>query len=91
MIITLNKGSSSGIKLGHILGGYKPGKTIKDPYATQEEVQYKYLKRQVPIKVDLPPERIATAVVYKVDKKLSYALITTSDHAVKKGYRVGNP
>ncbi|MCK5895405.1 MAG: LysM peptidoglycan-binding domain-containing protein [Cocleimonas sp.] len=91
MIITLNKGSASGIKLGHILGIYKPGKTIKDPYETKEETQYKYLKRHVAIKVDLPPERIATAVVYKVDKKLSYALITRSDHAVKKGYRIGNP
>jgi hypothetical protein len=91
MIIVLDCGIAEGIKPGHILGVYKPGKTVNDPYEKKEVIEYKYLKRKVSIKVDLPPERIATAVVYKVSKKLSYALITKSDHAVKKGYKIGNP
>jgi hypothetical protein len=91
MIVVLDCGTAEGIKAGHILGVYKPGKTVNDPYEKKEEIKYKYLKRQVAVNVDLPPERIATAVVYKVDKQLSYALITGSDHAVKKGYKVGNP
>ncbi len=91
MIVTLDCGIVEGVKPGHILGVYKQGKTVDDPYESVEKIKYKYLKTQVPVKVALPPERIATAVVYKVDKKLSYALITQSDHAVQTGYTVGNP
>jgi len=91
MIITLDCGIAEGVKPGHILGVYAPGKTVNDPHETKEKVTYKYLKTQVPIKVDLPPARVATAVVYKVGKKLSYALITKSHTAVKKGYKIGNP
>ena len=91
MIITLDCGISEGVKPGHILGVYAPGKTVNDPYEKREKVSYKYLKTKVPVKVDLPPERIATAVVYKVGKKLSYALVTKSKNAVKKGYKIGNP
>ena len=91
MIVTLDFGAAEGAKAGHILGVYKAGKTVNDPYETVEKVKYKYLKTQVPVKVDLPPERIATAVIYKVDKKLSYALITNSDHVVKVGDKIGNP
>ncbi len=91
MIVTLNCGIAEGIKPGHILSIFAPGKTVNDPYEKREKVRYKYLKTQVPVKVDLPPERIATAVVYKVGKKLSYALVTKSKNAVKKGYKVGNP
>ena len=91
MIIVLDCGVAEGVKPGHILAVYKPGKTVRDPYEKKEEVKYKYLKRKIAVKVGLPPERIATAVVYKVDKKLSYALVIDSDHAVKKGYKIGNP
>jgi hypothetical protein len=91
MIIALDCGIEEGVKAGHILGVYKSGKIVNDPYEKKEKIEYKYLKRQVAVNVNLPPERIATAVVYKVDKKLSYALIIASDHAVKKGYKVGNP
>ncbi|MCK5813200.1 MAG: LysM peptidoglycan-binding domain-containing protein [Cocleimonas sp.] len=91
MIVTLDSGTAEGIKPGHILGVYKQGKTVNDPYQKIEQIKYKYLKTQVPVKVALPPERIATAVVYKVDRKLSYALITQSDHPVKKGHKIGNP
>ncbi|MCK5917909.1 MAG: LysM peptidoglycan-binding domain-containing protein [Cocleimonas sp.] len=91
MIIVLDRGATKGIKPGYVLGIYKPGKTVSDPYEKKEEIKYKYLKRQVAVKVGLPPERIATAVVYKVNKQLSYALITDSVHAVKKGYKIGNP
>ena len=91
MIIALDCGTQEGVKPGHMLSVFAPGKTVNDPYEKKEKVTYKYLKTQVPIKVDLPPERVATAVVYKVGKKMSYALITKSKNAVKKGYKVGNP
>ncbi|MCK5902966.1 MAG: LysM peptidoglycan-binding domain-containing protein [Cocleimonas sp.] len=91
MIIAFNAGRQKGIKVGHILGVYAQGKTVTDPYAKIEKVDYKYIKTKTPVRIDLPPERIATAIVYKVDDKLSYALITKSDHIVKKGYKIGNP
>lgn len=97
MIVVLDAGMTEGIKPGHILGVYASGRLANDPYETRKKVLHKHLKdiklldAQVPVKVGLPPERVATAVVYKVSKKLSYALITKSAHEVKKGYKIGNP
>lgn len=91
MILTLDAGATEGIKPGHILGVYSPGRVADDPHETKKQVKYRYLESEVPVKVELPPERVATAVVYKVGKQLSYALITKSDHPVKKGYKIGNP
>ena len=42
-------------------------------------------------KLALPPERVATAIVYKVLNNISYAVITGSLNVVKKGYKIGNP
>ncbi len=88
-VIVINKGSRDGIKAGHTLGIFSPGKTVKDPHNKTEQ---KYFWDPVTAtEVQLPPGRAATAIVYKVLDGLSYALINDSTHAVKKGYKVGNP
>ncbi|MGB1310642.1 MAG: LysM peptidoglycan-binding domain-containing protein [Leucothrix sp.] len=86
MIITLNKGKRDGIKLGYVLGVYQPSREVIDPYASQEQGYVSEID-----KVLIPPERAATAVVYNVSERFSYALITKSDHAVRNGYKIGNP
>ena len=86
MIVTINKGSRAGIKLGYMLGVYKPSHTVLDPY---QDTSKGYIPESD--KVRIPPERAATAVVYKVSDHFSYALITKSDHEVKNGYKIGNP
>lgn len=88
-IVTINKGARHGIKLGYTLGVFTPGKTVDDPLA-KTKPKYAW-EPVVPVKVNLPPARVATAIVYKVLGDISYALITESTHAVKNGYKIGNP
>jgi len=86
MIITINKGKRDGIKAGYMLGVYKPSYSTLDPYPKTKKGFV-----SVTDKVRIPPERAATAVVYKVADRYSYALVTKSDHEVKNGYKIGNP
>jgi len=89
MVITINKGARNGIKPGYTLGVYAPGRMVDDPY---EKHARKYsFSPETAVKVGLPPERVATAIVYKVENELSYALVSKSTHAVKNGYKIGNP
>lgn len=87
-IITVNKGSKDGIKLGNTLGVYSPAKRVDDPI---EKTGKQFYEPVVAAKVGIPPERSATAIVYKVLDDISYALITDSSHEVKHGYKIGNP
>jgi len=89
MVVTINKGVSNGIKPGYTLGIYSPGKTVKDPY--EKQIRKYAFSPEAAATVDLPPERAATAIVYKVENNLSYALVTESSHEVKNGYKIGNP
>jgi hypothetical protein len=86
MIITINKGKRDGYKPGYVLGVYQPSREVLDPHAGIEKG---YISSAD--KVTIPPERAATAVVYSVSDRFSYALITKSDHAVRNGYKIGNP
>lgn len=89
MIITVNRGAKDGIKAGYTLGVYAPGKTVRDPV---NNVKKKYgWQSNTPAEIHLPPTRVATAIVYKVQNDISYALISESDNSVKNGYKIGNP
>ncbi len=89
MVITINKGARNGIKPGYTLGVYAPGRMVDDPYEKHAR-KYSFSPEKA-VKVGLPPERVATAIVYKVENELSYALVSKSSHAVKNGYKIGNP
>ncbi len=86
MIIVINKGQRDGIKPGYILGVYRPSQRVKDPYPSGDKGFISDSDM-----ISLPPERVASAVVYNASGQLSYALITKSDHEVRNGYRIGNP
>jgi len=88
-IVTINQGARNGIKPGYTLGVFSPGRTVDDPL---EKTKPKYSwEPVVAAKVNLPPARVATAIVYKVLNDISYALVTESTHAIKNGYKIGNP
>jgi hypothetical protein len=79
MIATINKGQRDNIQVGHTLGIYANGKTVADPY-------------QRPLmNTQLPPEKVANLVIYKVTDKVSYGLIMEATREVKNGDKVGNP
>ena len=86
MIITINKGKRDGYKPGYVLGVYQPSREVLDPHASNDKGYTADAD-----KIRIPPERAATAVVYNVSDRFSYALITKSDHAVRNGYKIGNP
>ena len=88
-VITINKGKRQGMKAGFTVGVYSPGKLVNDPIAkTVSKNRFDVAK---PLKVEIPPSREATAIVYKVLNDISYAVITDSSHEVKNGYKIGNP
>ncbi len=89
MVIVINKGARHGFKLGYTLGVYTPPRTINDPIAMAKK-KYQFEPDQH-AKLTLPPERAATAIVYKVLNDISYAVITGSNESVRKGYKIGNP
>ncbi len=89
MIVTINKGSRQGIKPGYMLGVYAPGRTVDDPYKKHAR-KYSF-SPETKVQVGLPPERAGTAIVYKVENNLSYALVSKSSHEVRNGYKIGNP
>ncbi|CAM2957925.1 LysM peptidoglycan-binding domain-containing protein [Legionella worsleiensis] len=77
-VIVINLGANSGIEAGDVLGIYGKKRIIRDP--------------QNPlIPVNLPPERIGEALVFRPFTKTSFALIVRSTRAVYLMDTVTNP
>ena len=87
MIVVINKGSKHGIKQGYTLGVYSEGLVVKD---INRRSQGSLLEKHQP-RTQLPPEKVAEAIVYNVGEALSYAIILNSDREVKNGDKIGNP
>jgi hypothetical protein len=87
MIATINKGQRDNIQVGHTLGIYAQGKTVNDPHAMRKTRE----GAVIPLESQLPPEKAANLVIYKVTDKVSYGLILDATREVKTGYKVGNP
>ena len=87
MIIVINRGKAQGIKQGYTLGVYTEGLIVKDVNRTKQGTK---LVKYDP-KTQLPPEKVAEAIVYNVGDNFSYAIILNSDREVKSGDKIGNP
>ncbi|MGB1010340.1 MAG: LysM peptidoglycan-binding domain-containing protein [Thiolinea sp.] len=87
MIVVINKGKQQGIKPGHTLGVYSEGLVVQD---VNRRTQGTILK-SYNAKTQLPPEKVAEAIVYNVGEQLSYAIILNADREVKNGDKIGNP
>lgn len=66
-IVTLNKGKTDGLEMGHVLAVYRKS-------------QAKSLKGDM---VQLPDERTGLVFVFRVFDKISYALVVQSTHAIR--------
>jgi LysM domain len=79
MVVTLNRGASDGLEVGHVLAIQKDGLLIAD--------------RTDPVRteVKLPDERNGLAMVFKTYDKVAYALILNINDGVKVGDRLINP
>lgn len=87
MVIVINKGKRDNIKPGHTLGVYNTGKTVTD--INRPKYGTKLIKHEH--RTQLPPEKVAEAIIYSVSDKFSYGLIVNSQREVKNGDRIGNP
>ncbi len=64
-IVVIDKGLRENLKQGHILNIYQRGRVIKDPFKNNEEIQ-------------LPEEIAGTLMIFRVFKRVSYALVMKS-------------
>ncbi|WP_051543150.1 LysM peptidoglycan-binding domain-containing protein [Thiothrix lacustris] len=84
MIAVINKGQHDQIEVGHTLGVYTQGRYVVD------EVESCKGKAGA-VCSQLPPEKVANLVVYKVTDRVSYGLVMDATREVKDGDKIGNP
>jgi LysM domain len=89
-IIALNRGSSSGLEAGQVLGINQRGGEVRDKFSkgglgagTNFGGGGK--------KVRLPDERSGLAMVFKTFPHMSFALIMEANHEIRQGDRATNP
>ncbi|QQZ28964.1 LysM peptidoglycan-binding domain-containing protein [Thiothrix subterranea] len=84
MIAVINKGLRDRIEVGHTLGVYTDGKYVVDVVESCKA-------KSGAVCSQLPPEKVANLVIYKVTDRVSYGLIMDATREVKDGDKVGNP
>lgn len=84
MIAVINKGARDRIEVGHTLGVYADGKYVVDVVESCKA-------KSGAVCSQLPPEKVANLVIYKVTDRVSYGLIMDASREVKNGDKVGNP
>jgi hypothetical protein len=65
-IVTLNRGRSDGVEVGHVFALYRPGPTVTDDSRP---------KGSGPATFKLPDERYGLAFVFRIFDRVSYALV----------------
>ena len=79
-IITLSRGISAGVEVGHVLAIYRNrSDTFRNPETDQKET------------VDLPPERYGLIFVFRTFERVSYALVVNSNGSVNLNDLLRNP
>ncbi len=78
-IVALNRGAADGVEPGHVLALWSNGKTVVDPTDPKRPL------------MKLPDERQGTLFVFRVFKRMSYALILTAADPIKRGDRFTEP
>jgi LysM domain len=80
-IVSLNKGATDGLEVGHVLAIIKDGRNVTDRTGALGK----------PEEIKLPDERNGLAMVFRTFDKVSYALILQINDGVKVGDRLVNP
>jgi hypothetical protein len=78
-IVTLNSGRESGLQLGATFEGFAPDEEIRDTVAEKAE------------SVWLPGEYRGLAVVFRVDERVSHALVMNAQQAMRVGDYLRSP
>jgi hypothetical protein len=80
-IVTLNRGNSDGLEVGHVLATYRGSREVEYRDAETE-------KREIH---KLPEERTGLVFVFRTFDRVSYALVMNSDRPVRPGDVVRTP
>jgi hypothetical protein len=91
MIVSINKGKSSGLEVGHVLQLWRTGQTIVDKEATPPPSTFweKFQKREATVR--LPDEVYGQVIVFRVFDTVAYALVAGTTEPVKVGDTVTQP
>ncbi len=81
-IVTLNRGKSQGLEVGHVLALYRDGRIARYKGASGVEKAQEF---------ELPPERFGLVFVFRVFERISYALIMETSRPVGVGDQVRTP
>lgn len=76
-IVTLNRGTSNGIRRGHVLDIYQVGRQARDPVTGKQVV--------------LPPLKAGTLMVFRVKDRVSFGLVMRATRAIHVLDSVRNP
>lgn len=89
MVVTLNKGRSAGLEVGHVLAVWRTGDRVVDtenpPTGFWDRVKG---KKNI---VQLPDEQYGQVIVFRVFDKVAYALVVGTTLPVKVGDTVTQP
>ncbi|HEX2584117.1 MAG TPA: LysM domain-containing protein [Steroidobacteraceae bacterium] len=89
-MVAFNSGTDDGVDAGTVLAIYQRGEVVKDSFTDARSADHMNQPKGGK-KVKLPNERIATVLVYKAYKHMSYALIMDSTNIVRVGDLIRNP
>lgn len=79
-IAVINRGSRSGVEVGHLLETHAAGKTVDDDYTKNDETE-----------ITLPDERSGLLMIFRTFDKVSYGLLIESTNVINNHDHVGTP
>ncbi len=89
MVVTLNKGRSAGLEVGHVLAVWRTGDKVVDTENPPKGF-WAQLSNEKTI-VQLPDEQYGQLIVFRVFDKVAYALVVGTTLPVKVGDTVTQP
>jgi hypothetical protein len=89
MIVSLNKGRTSNIEIGHVLAVWRTGEQVIDKQLEPKGFWDRAKNKQV--MVQLPDEQYGQVIVFRVFENVSYALVVGTSRPVRVGDTLTQP
>ncbi len=96
-VVTLDKGASDGLEVGHVLAIYRVVAPIRDrrPNQNEQTIMFPNLDQTTvfspPRYLQVPDERTGILMVFRVFERVSYAIVLNSTDAIRTGDYVRTP